>query len=141
MRNIANYLFKEGYLIRWSHFPIYFYHVCWVPWTYINFASSQCRMDIGIRLNKVCLNIPYLMFVDDYIFCKATKKIVREVKYILDHITRFQVLLLTIINLLFSSLLKLKKASNQKLRIFFKFKHGSIGSYLVCYSIDQQPSK
>lgn len=46
---------------------------------YINFMGKQAKFEIGIRLNKNALKIPYLVFVDDYInFCRATKKAARE---------------------------------------------------------------
>lgn len=49
--------------------------------------SSKNRSGIGIKLTKNCSKIPYyLMFIDDCLtFCKATRKVTRNIRYILDH--------------------------------------------------------
>lgn len=53
---------------------------------YIHFATTCPKSNIGIKLNKDCPNILYLMFVDDcLIFCRAIRKVAKEVVNIFDH--------------------------------------------------------
>lgn len=48
--------------------------------------SMQKKSGIDIQLNKDWSNIPYLMFVDNYIiFCKPTKTAAPNVGNTLDH--------------------------------------------------------
>lgn len=53
---------------------------------YINFMENQAKSGIVIRLNKDDYKIPCLLFADNcIIFCRATKKVTRNARQILDH--------------------------------------------------------
>lgn len=55
----------------------------------MHFMSTQKRSGICIKLAKDCQEIPFLMFADDcLIFCRASKKAVRNTMYIFNHCCR-----------------------------------------------------
>lgn len=71
-------------LARKSTISIQFYNLCRILWGgYTCFMSTPEKSGKGIKLTK---DITDLMFADNcIIFCKASKQIAKNLKYILDH--------------------------------------------------------
>lgn len=53
---------------------------------YLHFMSNIPKSGLGIKVAKEAPKIPYVMFADDcIIFCKATKKVARTIRDILEN--------------------------------------------------------
>lgn len=134
----SNAIRQSDLIIQGDHT---FIILCLVLDRYIYFLLLSLSSDTDSKLKKVVLIFYTLCLLMTINSCKYTKKTVKKIKYILDEYVKFQVNILTIINLLSSSLLVLKKHLIRNSEHSINSKYGIIGSHLSCCSIDQQSSR